>query len=326
LASNQLTSVNFFEPVQDSILLVEQRMRSQADGYHPDLGVALQHLLDSGGKRVRPAVTLLMGAVLGASTERLVTLSAAIEMLHTATLVHDDLIDGSFMRRGSATLNARWSPAATVLTGDYIFSRAAKLAAETDSMPVMNLFAQTLSTIVNGEITQMFSRRQAATREAYEQRIYAKTASMFELAAGAAAMLSPVDEETIELARCYGISMGMAFQVVDDVLDFTGEQETVGKPVGSDLRQGLVTLPTIYYMEQAPDDPDLQQVLQGAYISDALTERLVASINASSAVHLAMQEARARVDDALEILVTFPDCTERQALEGLTRYIINRRL
>jgi geranylgeranyl pyrophosphate synthase len=110
------------------------------------------------------------------------------------------------------------------------------------------------------------------------------------------------------------------------VLDFTGEQETVGKPVGSDLRQGLVTLPTIYYMEQAPDDPDLQQVLQGAYISDALTERLVASINASSAVHLAMQEARARVDDALEILVTFPDCTERQALEGLTRYIINRRL
>ena len=163
MASNQLTSVNFFEPVQDALQLVEQRMRSQADGYHPDLGVALEHLLDSGGKRVRPAVVLLMGGLLGASTERLVTLSAAIEMLHTATLVHDDLIDGSFMRRGSATLNARWSPAATVLTGDFIFSRAAKLAAETNSVAVMHLFAQTLSTIVNGEITQMFSRRQAAT-------------------------------------------------------------------------------------------------------------------------------------------------------------------
>ena len=139
-------------------------------------------------------------------------------------------------------------------------------------------------------------------------------------------MLSPVDEETVETARCLGISMGMAFQIVDDVLDFTGEQATVGKPVGSDLRQGLITLPTINYMEKNGDDPDLRQVLDGAYLSDGLIDSLVSSINASSAVHLALQEARSCVDDALEILSTFPDCTERQALESLTRYIVNRRL
>ena len=128
-------------------------MLAQADQHHPDLGVALEHLLSSGGKRVRPAVALLTGSMLGGDLDRLVTLGAAIELLHTATLVHDDLIDGSILRRGITTLNAQWMPAATVLTGDFIFARAAKLAAETNSIPVMHLFAETLAMIVNGEIT-----------------------------------------------------------------------------------------------------------------------------------------------------------------------------
>jgi len=241
-----LIQVTFLQPIQERLLEVDAVMLAQADQHHPDLGAAMEHLLYSGGKRIRPAVALLTGSMLGGDQKRLITLGASIELLHTATLVHDDLIDGSLLRRGITTLNAQWSPAATVLTGDFIFARAAKLAAETDSVPVMRLFAETLATIVNGEITQMFTSKGLASKEDYLQRIHAKTASMFELSTAAAALLSPVDEFLVEEVRLFGYDIGMAFQIVDDVLDFTGEQTTVGKPVGSDLRQGLITLPALY--------------------------------------------------------------------------------
>jgi len=301
-------------------------MRAQANSQRPELDVALEHLLSSGGKRVRPTVALLTGGMLGGDLERIITLAAAIELLHTATLVHDDLIDGAFLRRGIATLNARWSPAATVLTGDFIFARAARLAAQTDSVDAMYLFAETLATIVDGEITQLFSSPGLASRENYDQRIYAKTASLFELATRAAALLSLADEETVELLRCYGYSIGMAFQIVDDILDFTGEQATVGKPVASDLRQGLVTLPALYYLEAHPDDPDMETVLGGNHVGEAVMERLVASIRKSGAIHRALEEAREFVGRGEEILSAFPDNAERRALEGLGRYIVNRQL
>jgi len=300
-------------------------MRTQADHHHPDLRVALEHLLDSGGKRVRPAVALLTGGMLGGNTERLITLSAAIELLHTATLVHDDLIDGALMRRGIATLNAKWSPAATVLTGDFIFARAAKLAAETDSVAVMRLFSETLSTIVNGEITQMFTSRGLASRENYEQRIYAKTASMFELATAAAALLSPVEACVVEVARSFGYEIGMAFQIVDDVLDFTGEQATVGKPVGSDLRQGLITLPTLYYLETNPEDDTLHAILSGNGYRDDSMDQLVEAIRESDAIQQSMEEAKQYVARALVVLEEMPKTIERQALKDLAEYIVQRQ-
>src|SRR5450759_2356384 len=137
-------SVSFLVPVQEDIQAVEDLMRSQAEGRHPDLKAALDLLLSSGGKRIRPTLTLLSGKMLGAPDDRLITLAAAIELLHTATLVHDDLIDGSLLRRGIPTLNSKWTPAATVLTGDFIFARAAKLAADTGSVALMKVFATTL--------------------------------------------------------------------------------------------------------------------------------------------------------------------------------------
>jgi geranylgeranyl pyrophosphate synthase len=299
-------------------------MREQADGHHPDLFMALEHLLSSGGKRVRPAVALLTGAIYGADPERLVTLGAAIELLHTATLVHDDLIDGALFRRGIATLNARWTPAATVLTGDYVFARAAKLAAETNSIEVMRLFAETLATIVNGELTQMFTSRGLISREDYYQRIYAKTASMFVLATTAAALLSPVSLDVVRAARQFGNDIGMAFQIVDDVLDFTGEQTTIGKPVASDLRLGLVTLPALYYFETYPDDSDLQAIMKGQYFNEDRMERLVYAIRNSGAIEQALGEAKRYVNCALETLRKQPECEERYALEELTSYIVQR--
>jgi len=306
--------------------LVDERMRMQAANHHPELGAALEHLLISGGKRIRPAVALLTGGMLGADTDRLVTLAASIELLHTATLVHDDLIDGALLRRGIATLNAQWSPAATVLTGDFIFARAAKLASETNSVSVIQLFSETLATIVNGEINQLFSGHGLASRENYFTRIHAKTASMFELATAAAALLSPVHDDTVEAARAFGYELGMAFQIVDDVLDFTGEQATVGKPVASDLRQGLVTLPALNFLQCYPDDPDLNAVLENNRYNNATIERLVNAIRESGSIEKAMDEAKIFITRAMNILLTFPDCPERRALQELSGYIVDRQL
>ena len=316
----------FFDPVAEGLLAVEDRMLAISDGHHPDLNTALLHLINAGGKRIRVAVTLLVGGMLHANSNRLITLAAAIELLHTATLVHDDLIDGSMMRRGNPTLNSQWMPAATVLTGDFVFAKAAKLAAETDSIPVMKLFSETLAVIVNGEIGQMFSKRGLATREEYDRRIYAKTASLFETAATSAAILSGCDEGQISKAGRYGYGIGMAFQIVDDVLDFTGEQDHVGKPVGSDLRQGLITLPAIYHLREIPDDPTLQKLLSRQEVEDEEFDRLIHDIRRSGAVEKALEDAGRFANQGIEALNSLPDCLERRSLEDLAHYIVRRNL
>jgi geranylgeranyl pyrophosphate synthase len=321
-----LSTVTFLTPVQEQVKLVEERIRAQALESHPDLRAALEHLLASGGKRVRPTVVLLVGNMLGGPEDKLVTLGAAVEMLHTATLVHDDLIDGSLLRRGLPTLNARWSPAATVLTGDFMFARAAKLAAEADHLPLMKLFAETLAVIVNGELTQLFTSRGLINRENYYQRIYAKTASLFEMSARAAAMVSPVDEESVETLRHFGYETGMAFQIADDILDFSGDQTAVGKPLGSDLLQGLVTLPAIYYAEANPNDPNVKLLAEGGWANQDRMERLVNSIRQSDAIQKSLQEAEGFIKRALEKLLSFQPGIERNALEDLARYIIDRRI
>jgi geranylgeranyl pyrophosphate synthase len=321
-----LNTVSFFVPVQTDLQEVENLLHSQADRAQPDLRTALEYLLSSGGKRIRPAVGLLTGQMLGAPHDKLITLAAAVEMLHTATLVHDDLIDGALLRRGMPTLNAHWSPAATILTGDYMFARAAKLAADSDNLPLIKLFAETLATIVNGELSQLFTSRGVISRENYTKRIYAKTASLFEMTTQASAMVSPVEDEVVEAMRQYGYQLGMAFQIVDDILDFTGEQEAVGKPVGSDLLQGLVTLPAIYYAEAHPNDPDVLCLTGGCYTEQERMERLVQSIRQSDATSKSMKEARAFIEKALGILKMMPEGVERQALEELADYIVNRNI
>ncbi|MBI3175462.1 MAG: polyprenyl synthetase family protein [Chloroflexi bacterium] len=321
-----MSTVSFLSPVQEQVKLVEERMRVQADDSHPDLRAALEHLLAAGGKRVRPTLGLLVGNMLGAEEARLITLGAAVELLHTATLVHDDLIDGALLRRGIPTLNARWSPPATVLTGDFLFARAAKLAAETDHLPLMKAFSETLAIIVNGELTQMFSSRGLIERDNYYKRIYAKTASLFEMTSRAAAMVSPVDEDLIESMRDFGYQIGMAFQVVDDILDFNGDQAAVGKPVGSDLLNGLVTLPAIYYAESHPNDPDVQSLPNGGWTHAENMARLIENIRKSDAIERSMQEASQFVDRALARLEPLHPGVEREALESLAKYIVDRRM
>ena len=320
-----MTAVSYFAPVQDKINLVEDLLRHQADDAHPELRAALEHLLAAGGKRFRPTLGLLTGQMLGAPDEKLINLCAAVEMLHTATLVHDDLIDGAILRRGNPTLNAQWSPPATVLTGDFVFARAAKLAADTNHLPLMKIYAETLAIIVNGELTQLFTARGLVNRENYYKRIYAKTASLVEMTTRAAAMISPVDDGVVEAMRMYGYYLGMAFQIVDDVLDFTGEQDEVGKPVGSDLLQGLVTLPAIYYAESNPDDPDVTCLNDGCYNEHGRMDRLVQTIRTSDGVTRSLEEATEYIDKALGMLRKMPDGPERKALEDLARYSLTRK-
>ncbi|MCC6958174.1 MAG: polyprenyl synthetase family protein [Anaerolineales bacterium] len=321
-----MKSGDFMSLVQEEMQRVEILMRSQAEDRHPDLEIVLNHLLSSGGKRIRPVVALLSGEMLNAEPESLVTLAASIEMLHTATLVHDDLIDGAILRRGIATLNSQWSPAATVLTGDFIFARAAKLAAETNSVAVIRLFAETLTTIVNGELTQLFSSRRVANREDYDRRIHAKTASLFELATASGALLSPASEDMVEKLRCFGNAIGMAFQIVDDILDFTGEQSSVGKPVASDLRQGLITLPALFYHEAHPDDPDMARLLSENYLSEELIIRLVEAIRQSGAIQQSLEVAQGYITQSRKWLEFMPDNPQRRALDELARYIVARDL
>lgn len=322
-----MSAITFHTSVQDQLRFVEARIREQAgEEQHPDLRSALEHLLSAGGKRIRPTLGLLVGNMLGAPEEKLITLGASVELLHTATLVHDDLIDGALLRRGMPTLNARWSPAATVLTGDFLFARAAKLAAETDYLPLMKLFAETLATIVNGELTQMFSARGALGRDNYYKRIYAKTASLFEMASLAATMVATEDEEMRSSMKAFGYEVGMAFQIVDDVLDFTGEESAVGKPIGSDLLNGLITLPALYFSEANPDDEDMLSLPNGGWKDTERVQRLVDNIRQSPAIAQSMEEARGAVGRALDSLTQAPISPERQALENLARFIVDRKV
>ena len=319
-----MTTLAFQTPVQELLAEVEGRMRAQAEGYHPILKEALDQLLDSGGKRVRPTVVLLASSMLHVDRELSIDLAAAVEMLHTATLVHDDLIDESQMRRGKPTLNATWNTPATILIGDFLFSQAAWLGAQVGSAEVMRMFASTLSTIVNGEIAQIFERNSLTNREAYMTRIYAKTASMFELAARAAVVLVGQKREYGEPLRAYGYSVGMAFQMVDDILDFSSDAASLGKPAATDLRLGLITLPPLYYLEANPQDARLRHLQKGTKLPEQELAVLIADIRASGAINEAKHEARQLVDDAIAALETLPNTAERAALADLAEYVVER--
>lgn len=317
-------AITFFEVVRDGLDEVEARMRETPEGHHPKLAHAINHLLSSGGKRIRPTIALLAGGMLQADHDRLVTLAAAVEMLHTATLVHDDLIDKSILRRGLPTLNAQWTTGATVLTGDYLFARAADLATQVESLPLVSRFSGSLMTIVNGEITQLFPSAGDNPREDYFRRIFAKTAALFEMAAEGPAILCDADEDDVLAMRTYGHNIGIAFQIVDDILDFIADPKQVGKPTASDLRQGLITLPALNYLESKPDDKDLVALMNNGHLGGQNIERLIEAISTSGAIEKSLQEAATFTEDAVKQLMRFPAGLEREALVELAEYVVQR--
>lgn len=323
-----IATIAIFDLVKDDLRRVETRLHDVPLQSDPDLELvteAIGHLLDAGGKRIRPALTLLTGRLYPCDPDKIVSMAAAVEMLHTATLVHDDVVDGSLLRRGSPTLNAHWSPGATILTGDYMFARAADLAAQTGNVRVMQVFARTLMAIVSGELRQLFgdaTRRQ--TREDYFKRIYAKTASLFELATEAAGVLIGAAENEILALRQYGHDLGIAFQIMDDVLDFIGDESQVGKPVANDLRQGIVTLPVIDYLDAHPRDKRVDELLRSGQHGDELVLPIVGDVQASGAVDRAVGAARDYVRTAQQRLLQLPDSEARQSMLAVADYVVAR--
>ena len=324
-----MTVIPIFEIIRKDLERVERKMREVSHIEYEQLRATLDYLLGSGGKRLRPALVLLSSKFYPADAEEVASLAAAVETLHTATLVHDDLIDNALLRRGNPTLNALWNSAATVLTGDYLFARAAAFAAETESVCVISIFAQTLMTICSGELNQIFSsdggQPTATAKEYYYQRIYSKTASLFAASTEAGSLLSGAPEPEVQALRDYGYNLGMAFQIVDDILDFAGNEGELGKPVGSDLRQGIITLPTIYFLEAHPGDEVVTRVISSRDEGDDEVRAAVEMIKESGAIESSTAEAKsfaARSRDALSIL---PHNEYRQAMLDLADFVVERR-
>lgn len=318
--------IPFFELIREDLECVERKLREVSRIGYEQLRATLDYLLGSGGKRLRPALVLLSSKFYPTDAEKVTSLAAAVETLHTATLIHDDLIDNAFLRRGNPTLNAMWNSVATVLTGDYLFARAAALAAETESVRVVSIFAQTLMTICGGELKQTFGSDEGQlTREYYYQRIYSKTASLFAASAETGAILSEAPEPEVQALRDYGYNLGMAFQIVDDILDLAGNEGELGKPIGSDLRQGIITLPTIYFLQAHPGNEAVTRVISGRDEGDDEVRAAVEMIKESGAIESSIAEAKRFAARSRDALSTLPHNEYRQAMLELTDFVVERR-
>ena len=312
----------------DHLLLGVHRLQ---EGVSPLIREALGRLVMSGGKRLRPALALLSTYLYGeALPPQAYPVAASLEMLHTATLIHDDLLDHAEVRRGHRTLNTRWTMGATVLGGDLAFSWAANLVAQGDNTMLVRRFAETLGTICNGELNQLFhGRGKVPTMDAYYARIFAKTGSLFQLAMEVGPWLRRRPREEIQRLGDFGRSLGIAFQIADDVLDFMGDEATLGKPVGGDLRQGLVTLPVLYYLESHPHEAHLRHILaqvkEGRAPDEETVQALVLDLRHSDAAERAMATAEQHIEKALAQLAAYPPSPYRAALEEIARFAVRRR-
>ena len=281
--------------------------------------------LESAGKRIRPALVLFSGKFYDYNLSYLLPMATAVEILHTATLVHDDAIDKSLVRRGRATIYRVWGEDKAVLLGDYLFAKAEEFAAATGNLRVIRLSAQTLQVISNGELNQAFNAfNLKQTREHYLQRISRKTACLFSTATESGAILSQAPEESIKVLKDYGYNLGIAFQIVDDILDFIGTEEELGKPIGSDLAQGTLTLPAMLILERYPQDNPVKNLFQNRDKQEniKLAIELVRNSSIAQECFKVASDYCARACHNLDLL---PNNTIRRALAELADYIITRK-
>ena len=314
-----------YEPIQAHLVQVEERLRALAPEGHPALSDLLQHVTNSSGKRARPAITLLASRFHPNNGELPIIMAAAVELLHLASLVHDDTVDNSPVRRGLATVSSLWGRDVAVQLGDYLFATSAVFVCDTNNIRVIRRFSETIKDLATGELIEGFGTFQwDHTYEQYKERIYSKTASLFRTAAESGAILSGAPESTIQALSRYGYSLGMAFQIVDDILDFDGTQEEVGKPVGHDLLQGVLTLPSMLLLKRYPDNNPVIPLFRG---EDPEGNRLktLEMIHDSNIIEESFAVARDFCNNAFSALEQLPDIEERRSLLGLASYVLERR-
>ena len=310
--------------IQDDLGKVKDNLNAITRVDFDWLSEQLGYVVKSTGKGIRPALTLLAGKFYNYNLEYLLAMATAVELMHTATLVHDDAIDKSDVRRGKATIYKIWGEETAILLGDYLFAKAGEAVSDTQSPRVTKLFSQTLATISSGEINQLLGAFQAnQTREDYFQRISGKTASLFSLSTESGAILSEAPETSVDLLKEYGYNLGIAFQVVDDILDFISTEQALGKPVGSDLAQGTLTLPAMLLAEHYPQDNPITKVFQNIDREQNIA-RAIDMVCNSSITDECYKIASSYCHKARQILSQLPESSSRPVMETLADFIITR--
>ena len=318
-------TVSIYAPVQSELGLVEQKLRGLASNQGDHLRPLLDYVADAGGKRVRPAITLLASHFYPHDAEKPILMASAVELLHLATLIHDDTVDNSPLRRGRATVGNVWGQHVAVLFGDYVFATSATFVCDTYNVRVIRRFSETIMELASGELIEYFSAFDPSqARELYNDRIYRKTASLFCTAGESGAVLGGAPEPQVQALRRYGYNIGMAFQIGDDLLDVQGDPADLGKPVGADLLHGVLTLPTIMLLERYPDNNPVQRLFQDPEQEGRL-EPVLDMIHNSTVFQDCEQVVQDYCDQACADLEELPDCEARRSLLDLAAYVRQRR-
>ena len=323
-----------YEPVRDALERVDENLEQLRRDQTPFLAELLDHVLDNTGKKVRPALTLLASNFHPNDGYHAQLMATAVEVLHIATLIHDDTVDKSDYRRGKVTVSSRWGLSKAILLGDYLLATSITFISKTGNMRVIRRFSEVAVELSSGqlhELAESYSAQQ--TKEMYLRRIYRKTASLFSAAGEAGAIVSGAPEQLIRALKEYGYNVGMAFQIVDDILDFDGTREEIGKPVGNDLAQGIVTLPAIIALERYPRNNPIFTLFLKPEEENSLTRevdqeslrRAVELVQEASIIEESYAVADQYCQKALANLASLEPNPSRRSLEELTHYLVRRR-
>ncbi|NRP26647.1 MULTISPECIES: polyprenyl synthetase family protein [unclassified Marinobacterium] len=283
------------------------------------------HIVEGGGKRLRPLLVLLAANAAGYKGEQHIPLAAVIEFIHTATLLHDDVVDNSELRRGNATANAQWGNAPSVLVGDFLYSRSFQIMVEIGRMEIMQVISHATTIIAEGEVLQLLNQRNPDTsEESYLQVILGKTAMLFEAATEVGAILADSSAENREALRLYGRHLGIAFQIVDDLLDYLSDSETMGKNVGDDLAEGKATLPLIHAMRVGSDEDRelIRQAIRKGGLDDLSPVLEIVQRNGS--IDYSRQKAAEEIDKAKNAIASLPDTSFKVTLNQIADLAIAR--
>jgi octaprenyl-diphosphate synthase len=283
------------------------------------------HIVEGGGKRLRPLLVLLAANAAGYKGEQHIPLAAVIEFIHTATLLHDDVVDNSELRRGNATANAQWGNAPSVLVGDFLYSRSFQIMVEIGRMEIMQVISHATTIIAEGEVLQLLNQRNPDTsEESYLQVILGKTAMLFEAATEVGAILADSSAEDREALRLYGRHLGIAFQIVDDLLDYLSDSETMGKNVGDDLAEGKATLPLIHAMRVGSDED--RDLIRNAIRKGGLDDLspVLEIVQRNGSIDYSRQKATEEIDKAKNAIAALPDTSFKETLNQIADLAIAR--
>jgi len=315
---------SFYAPVEAQLGELQRRLLDVGTGGHPTFAAAVHHLFGSPGKLLRPTLVFL-SARFGPANDREVVLNLAqsLELVHTASLVHDDIVDDAALRRNVPTVNATWDDDVALIVGDYLFAKAYSLAAVLPKPEVIAIVAQTVFALCDGELNEVKATRALPSEAKYMERIELKTASLYAACCQGAALLADAEPEHVAALGAYGTSLGLAFQITDDVLDVAGDEADFGKIVGRDLALGVPTLPMIYAVETA-GDPTLGARIVAPDKSAAEVRELLRIIRDSGGVERARARALSFHDAAAAALDSLPDRPEREALRDIADFVVRR--